>query len=144
VSELLGDQFSPGGIWVWTAVVQVLLWSADRNQKDPAPGCPLVPVSEWLLGQEFEQKWWSYLCSQVSQHSWETNSLWTVFGYGVLWHRISSRCRWKPGFCPRLLLSSCVLRLPCSRRCGLTCAHKRVHNPGRPALSLTLLLFKEK
>ena len=113
VSELLGDQFSPGGIWVWTAVVQVLLWSADRNQKDPAPGCPLVPVSEWLLGQEFEQKWWSYLCSQVSQHSWETRSLLTVFGYGAPWHRSSSGCGLKPeGFCPRLLLGSHVLRAP--------------------------------
>ena len=46
-----------------------------------------------LLGQEFEQKWWSYLCSQVCQHSWETTCLLEVFGYGVLWHRISSRCR---------------------------------------------------
>ena len=37
VSVLLGDQFSPGGIWVWRAVVQGQLWGADRNQKDPVP-----------------------------------------------------------------------------------------------------------
>jgi hypothetical protein len=34
------------------------------------------------LGQEFEQKWWSYLFSQVCQPSWETSFLPTWFGYG--------------------------------------------------------------
>jgi hypothetical protein len=29
-----------------------------------------------LLCQEFEEKWWSYLCSQVCLHSWEASSLW--------------------------------------------------------------------
>lgn len=43
-----------------------------------------------LLVQVFEQKWWSYPCSQVCQHFWETSSLLVGFGYGELWHRISS------------------------------------------------------
>jgi hypothetical protein len=43
-----------------------------------------------LLGQEFEQKWWSYLCSQACLHSWETCFVLAVFEYGTLWHR------WKP------------------------------------------------
>ena len=37
--------------------------------------CVLMALGGSLLGQEFEQKWWSYLCSQVCQHSWETSSL---------------------------------------------------------------------
>ena len=37
-----------------------------------------------LLGQEFEEKWWSYLCSKVCRHSWETSSLLAVFVYVVL------------------------------------------------------------
>ena len=45
LSELLGDQFSLGGIWVWTAVVQGQLWGADRNWKDPVPSCSLLPMS---------------------------------------------------------------------------------------------------
>ena len=55
--------------------------------------CVLMALGRSLLGQEFEQKWWSHLCSQVCQHSWETSSL---PGYGELWHRVSSRHRWEP------------------------------------------------
>ena len=80
VSVLLGDQFSLGGIWVWRAVAQGQLWGADRNQKDPVPGCSLVPVSWWL---------WA----------------------GPSWARNLSRSG------------------------GLTCAHRCVSTPGRPALS---------
>jgi hypothetical protein len=29
VSVLLGDQFSPGGIWVWSTVAQDQFWGAD-------------------------------------------------------------------------------------------------------------------
>jgi hypothetical protein len=48
----------------------------------------------------------------VCQYSWETTSQ-EAFGYGELWHRVNSRCRQKTeGSCPRLLLSSCVLRDP--------------------------------
>ena len=43
VSVLLEDQFSPGGIWLWRVVAQGQLQGADRNQKDPVPGCSLVP-----------------------------------------------------------------------------------------------------
>jgi hypothetical protein len=42
VSVLLRDQFSLGEIWVRRAVAQ----DADRNGKDPVPGCSLVPVSK--------------------------------------------------------------------------------------------------
>ena len=45
---LLGDQFSPGGIWVQKTVTQVQLVSADRNQKDPVLHFSMVPVSCWL------------------------------------------------------------------------------------------------
>jgi hypothetical protein len=66
-----------------------------------------------LLGQEFEEKWWSYLCSQVCRHPYETNSLLAVFVYAALWHRIISGHRWRlEGSPPRLLLGSCVLRVP--------------------------------
>ena len=95
--------------------------------------CVLMALDESLLGQEFEQKWWSHLCSQVCPHFWETSSFLVGPGhgklcsqvcqhscdtcsllagseYGELWHRVCSRQRWKSeGFCPRLLLSSCVL-----------------------------------
>ncbi|EDL35653.1 mCG148215 [Mus musculus] len=37
--------------------------------------CVLMALGGSLLGQEFEQKWWSHLCSQVCQHSWETLKL---------------------------------------------------------------------
>jgi hypothetical protein len=48
VSVSLGDKFSQDRIWVWTAVAQGQFQGADRNQKDPVPGCFLVPVSWWL------------------------------------------------------------------------------------------------
>ena len=54
-----------------------------------------MALDESLLGQEFEQKWWSYLCSQVCQHSWEISSLLAVFVYGSLWHRTISSYRRK-------------------------------------------------
>jgi hypothetical protein len=97
VSVLLGDQSSLAGIWVWRAVAQGQLLGAEGNLKDPVPSCSwffcLVALGRSLLGQEFEQKWWSYLYSQICPHSWETSSIPAVFGYGALWHRISSgRC----------------------------------------------------
>jgi hypothetical protein len=52
--------------------------------------CVLMVQGGSLLGQEFEQKRWSYLYSQVCQHSWETSSLLAGFGYEELWHRVSS------------------------------------------------------
>jgi hypothetical protein len=96
-------------------------WSSLEYKWKPEGSCPWLFLDSWvlmaqggsLLGPEFEQKWWSYLCSRVSQHSWETRSLLTVFGYGAPWHRSSSGCGLKPeGFCPRLLLGSHVLRAP--------------------------------
>ena len=59
------------------------------------PACPgscvLMALGRSLLGKVFEQKWWSYLCSQVCQHFLETRSVLVVFLYAELWHRISSR-----------------------------------------------------
>jgi hypothetical protein len=45
---LLGDQFSPGGTWVWRAVAQHQLRVADGNWKDPVSSSSLVLVSWWL------------------------------------------------------------------------------------------------
>ena len=76
--------------------------------------CAYGPVGGgWsLLGQEFDKKWWSYKCSQVCQHSWETSSLLEVIGFIVLWHRISSGFRGKQdSSCPSLLLGFFVLRV---------------------------------
>ena len=55
--------------------------------------CVLMTLGWSLLGQEFEQKWWSYLCCK---HSWEGSSHPEIFGDGALWHRISSGSRCKP------------------------------------------------
>ena len=48
------------------------------------PSCNSVPVSWGFLVGFSEQKWWSYLCSQVCLQSFETSSLPAVFGYLVL------------------------------------------------------------
>jgi hypothetical protein len=69
--------------------------SASQCRWKPEGSCPwlflgscvLIALGGSLLGQEFEQKWWSYLCSQVCQHPWETRSFPVVFGYRELWHR---------------------------------------------------------
>ena len=55
--------------------------------------CVLMVLGGSLFGQEFEEKWWFYLCAQVCRHSWEINSLLEVFVIVILWHRISSGCR---------------------------------------------------
>jgi hypothetical protein len=52
--------------------------------------CVLMALGGSFLTQEFEQNWWSYLCSQVCQYSWETSCLLAGFGYGEVWHRLSS------------------------------------------------------
>ena len=89
VSVLLGDKFSPGGIRVWRAVAQVSsgtqIWKLEGS-------CPRLFLGSFfqmalgvpLLGQEFEQKWWSHLCSQVYQLCWKTSSLPEGPGYGEL------------------------------------------------------------
>jgi hypothetical protein len=58
--------------------------------------CVLIAVGRSLLGQEFQWKPWSHLCSQVFQHFWETSSFLEGFGYEELWHRVSFRHRWNP------------------------------------------------
>jgi hypothetical protein len=96
VSVLMGNQFSLGGIWAWRAMVQDQLWVADGNRKDLFLALPwfLFPDGSWqvLLGLIIEQKCWSYMCSLMCWHSWETSSLLMVFEYGALWHKISSGC----------------------------------------------------
>ena len=55
----------------------------------------------------------------LCQYSWETSSLQEEFGYGALWHRISSGHRQQlKGSCPRLLLGSCVMRVPGRSLCA--------------------------
>ena len=87
-STLLGEQLSPEGIWIWSAVAQDQLQAQMETRRILSPAIPWFLCSDGsgrsLLGQEFEQKWWSYLCSQVCQHSWETGSLTVVFGYEEL------------------------------------------------------------
>ena len=59
-SALLGDQFSPGDIWVWSAVAQDQLWV----QMEPRGSCPrlllgsyvLMALGRVLFSQVFEQK----------------------------------------------------------------------------------------
>ena len=100
-------------------------------------GSGWMALARSLLGQEFEQKWRSYLCSQVCQHSWDTCFLQLVFGYRVLWHRISSGCRQKPeGSCARLPLVSLVQRfLSRSPRAEVVVLPVLVSTPERPTLS---------
>jgi hypothetical protein len=111
---LVGLAISDCGLSFLQAWVSVLLWdqvlsrrylgteccvtgSAPGSRKKPEGSCPwlflgfyvLIALVESLLGQEFEQKWWSYLYPQEWQLSWETSSLQVT--YGVLWHRISFR-----------------------------------------------------
>ena len=72
--------------------LQVQLWCADRNKSPQLilGSCVLMALSRSLLGQEFEENWWSYLCLQVFRHSWEIISFLAVFVYVVLWPTISS------------------------------------------------------
>jgi hypothetical protein len=102
--------------------------------------CVLMAPGGFLLGQESEEKCWSYLCSQICRHSWETSSLLAAIMFVTLWLRISSWHRWKlEGSCPRSPLFSCVLRVLCgfplSCSGGLTCTHRLVCCPGRVCLS---------
>ena len=108
--------------------------------------CVLMALGGSLLGQEFEEKWWSYLCSQVCWHSWETSSLLAVFVYVVLWHRISSGHRWKPkDFCARQpLCPEGSGRVALSSSGGPSCAHRPLHTPGRLAFSWCCLGMKPR
>ena len=61
--------------------------SVLRYRQRPEISCPqlilgsrvLMALGGSLLGQEFEEKCWSYLCSQVCRHFWETISILVVF-----------------------------------------------------------------
>ena len=72
--------------------------------------CVLMVLWGSLLGQEFEEKLWSYLCLKGCKPFWETSSLLVIFVYVAMWHRISSECRQRPeDSFPRPPLGSCVL-----------------------------------
>ena len=82
--------------------------------------CPRLFLDSWvlmtlggpLLGQELEQKWWSYLCSRHWSALLVDQLSPMVFGYGTLRQRIGSRWGWKPvGSCLRPPLDSFVLRV---------------------------------
>ena len=92
VSELLGEQFSLGGIWVWSTMAQEQLWVHLETGRILSQAAPPFLCPEGSKAGPSEQKWWSYLYSQACQHSWETSSL-QAFGYGALWLRISSGYR---------------------------------------------------
>ena len=80
----------------WYGKLRLSISSGSRwKQEGSGPSLLLSSVSWGLRMGPSEQKWWSYLCSQACQHSWETCSLPVVFCYGVLWHRINSRHRQK-------------------------------------------------
>ena len=117
VSVLLGDQFSWRNLGMESYGTGSALWCRQKPEGScPQPilgSCVLMAMGGSLLGQEFEEKWWSYLCSKVCWHSWETSSLLVVFVYITLWHRISSgHSRKLEGSCSSLLLGFCVLRVP--------------------------------
>ena len=59
----------------------------DGNQKNPVPGCSFVPVFWGLWAGPSEQKWWSYLCSHVCQHSCVASSPLAEHMYGKVWRR---------------------------------------------------------
>jgi hypothetical protein len=100
----------PTSLCVRTPGRLVLFWrnlDMESCGTDSAPGyrwkpegsCPwlflgfsiLIVLGGSLLGQKFEQKWWSYLWS----HFWGICVLPVVVRFEVLWHRISSgHCSW--------------------------------------------------
>ena len=117
--------------------------SAPGHMRKPEESCPWLFLGSCVLIARMgpsEQKWWSYLCLQVCQLSWETSSLPAVFAYGELCHRFSSGHRWKlegsyPQAAPQFLCSEGSGWIPQSRSGGFTCAHRCVSTPWRPALS---------
>lgn len=61
---------------------QTYLWGTDGNQKDPVPGCSVVPVSRGLLTDLGLTIGAIVVVSSVAlvcQYSWETRSLWAGF-----------------------------------------------------------------
>jgi hypothetical protein len=90
------------------AVAQGQLWGTDGNQKDPVPGCSMVPVSCGLWeGPSWAQYWRSsdgLTCNlksisnpgrpALSGLDWGADSCSSGLALG---------CRWKPeGSCPRV------------------------------------------
>ena len=79
-------------------------------------------------------------CKPVCQYSWETSSLWYDFGYGELWHRVSSGMQtdiWRilSLAVPWFLWAGPSWARNLNRNGSLTCAHRCVSPPERPALS---------
>ena len=141
VSVLLGDQFSQGGIWVWRTVIT---GSALGCRQKPEGSCPqlilgsyvLMALGGSLLGQGFEEKWWSYLCLQVCRYSWETSSIYVCSSVAQdqLWAQTVTE-RLLSQTAPRFLCPEGSRRVPLSSSDGSTCTHRLVCTPGRLDLS---------
>jgi hypothetical protein len=70
----------------------------------------------------------------------ETRLLQKEFGYGDLWHSVSSRVQMETGMilfeaASGILCPKASGKVPLSRSGGLTCAHRHVATLGRPAFS---------
>ena len=123
-------------------------WFSSGCKCKPEGSCPLflgwcvlMALGKSLLGQEFEQKWWSYLCSQVCLHSWDISSLLAVFGMeyygtGSALGTVASYCFWDCFPCYVLTISIVSLVLskhPCMCVCVwvYVCESKinKIYNP---------------
>ena len=116
VSVLLGDQFSWRNLGMESYGTGSALWCRQKPEGScPQPilgSCVLMAMGGSLLGQEFEEKWWSYLYSQECSHSWETSSLLVVFVCSsVAEDRLQAQME-TGRLRPRLPLGSCALRVP--------------------------------
>ena len=103
--------------------------------------CVLRALCSSLFVQEFDEKWWSYLWTQLCRYSWEIDSQLLVFVYVALWPRIISGHRQKSeDSCPRLPLGSCVMSVSggflWAARMVPTSAPSHVYTSGRLAISL--------
>ena len=74
VTRYILEEFGYGELWhrvssrVQMETRRILSWTVPQFLCPDGSG-------QVHLGQAFEKKWWSYLCSQVYKHSWETRSL---------------------------------------------------------------------
>ena len=59
MSAPLGDQLSPGGIWIWKAMAQGQFQDTDGNQKDPVPSCSTVLIYCELWVGPILARYWS-------------------------------------------------------------------------------------
>lgn len=74
---------------LWHRVSSGCRWNPERFYPQLLlSSCVLIRAPGGsLLGQVFEQKWCSHLCSQVCLHSWKTSFFQVGFGYEELRHK---------------------------------------------------------